>query len=271
MPTARVGDIDINYVTEGDGPLVVLLHGFPESSFSWRRQVPALAAAGFRAIAPDLRGYGHSSRPEGIDSYRLTEVVKDIAGLIMQNGGVCRLVGHDWGGYAAWYLAMLHPELVSKLVVMNAPHGAVLARVMKRSIQQKLRLAYQLFFNLPVLPELFWRAFGPAIMRRLGSFTPAEVAEYARLWKQPGAIRAMMNYYRALRRHRGELRSLSRPIRVPTLFIFGERDPVFMRETADGFGDWVPDVRVVRIPEAGHFVQTDVADTVNALLVEFLR
>lgn len=271
MPTTRIGDIDIHYVSEGDGPLVVLLHGFPESCFSWRKQVPALAAAGFRAVAPDLRGYGESSKPEGIDSYRLTEIVKDIAGLITQHGGVCNLVGHDWGGYVAWYLAMLHPELVSKLVVMNAPHGSALSRVMKKSMQQRLRLAYQLFFNLPVIPELFWRAFGPMLMRRLGSFTAAEVDEYAREWKKPGAIRAMLNYYRALRRHRRDLRSLMRPIRVPTLFIFGERDPVFMRETADGFGEWVPDLRVERIPEAGHFVQTDAAERVNALLVDFLR
>lgn len=271
MPVTRIGDVDIHTVSEGDGPLVVLLHGFPETSFSWRRQIPALAAAGFRAVAPDLRGYGESSKPAGIDSYRLTEVVKDIAGLIAQNGGVCNLVGHDWGGYAAWYLAMLHPELVSKLVVMNAPHGAALSRVLRRSMEQRLRLAYQLFFNLPILPELFWRLFGSMIMRRLGAFTSEEVAEYARSWRKPGATRAMMNYYRALRRHRRELRALVRPIRVPTLFIFGERDPVFVRETAGGFGEWVPDLRVERIPEAGHFVQTDAAEKVNALLIEFMK
>src|SRR3954453_14289373 len=99
MPDTRIGDIDIHYVSEGDGPLVVLLHGFPETSFSWRKQIPALAAGGFRALAPALRGYGESSKPEGVDAYRLTEIVNDIAGLITRNGGVCRLVGHDWGGY----------------------------------------------------------------------------------------------------------------------------------------------------------------------------
>lgn len=267
---AGIGDIRLHYIDEGEGPLVVMLHGFPEFWFSWRKQIPALVNAGYRVIAPDLRGYGDSSRPQEIDAYRLTAIVQDIAGLIVQNGGVCTLVGHDWGGIAAWLLPMLHPELVERLVVMNAPHMVPMRREIARSFGQKMRLTYQLFFNLPVLPELFLRAFGRQLLRRMARFTPEEVRTYLDAWRKPGAITAMLNYYRALRKHRAELRGLVRPIEVPVLLIWGDRDPVFHKEMTEDFGEWVPDLRVAHIPEAGHFVQTDAAEQVNALLIDFL-
>src|SRR5436309_2944691 len=174
MPLAQIGDTNLHYVEEGAGPLIVLLHGFPEFWYSWRKQIPALAAAGFRVIAPDLRGYNESSRPREIDAYRMTEVASDIAGLIVQNGGRCTLVGHDWGGYTAWYLTMLHPELVERLIILNAPHPKPLAREIQRSFEQKLRLSYQLFFNVPVISEVFVRATLRLMMLRTGRFTAAE-------------------------------------------------------------------------------------------------
>jgi pimeloyl-ACP methyl ester carboxylesterase len=267
---ADVGDIRLHYIDEGQGPLVVMLHGFPEFSFSWRKQIPVLAKAGYRVIAPDLRGYGESSRPDDVDAYKMTSIVQDIAGLIVQNGGSCTLVGHDWGGIASWLLPMLHPTLVERLVVMNAPHFVPMRREINRSFGQKMRLLYQLFFNLPVLPELFIRLFGKMLMSRLGSFTPDEVQTYVDTWRKPGATTAMLNYYRAIRKHRAELRGLMRKIEVPTMLIWGERDPVFHKEMTEDFGEWVPNLRVARIPEAGHFVQTDAAEKVNALLLEFL-
>jgi len=267
---ADIGDIRLHYIDEGEGPLVVMLHGFPEFWYSWRNQIPALVKAGYRVIAPDLRGYGESSRPEDVEAYQLTLVVQDIAGLIVQNGGSCTLVGHDWGGIASWLVPMLHPALVERLVVMNAPHFVPMKREIDRSFGQKMRLLYQLFFNLPVLPEIFLRLFGRLLMPRLAAFTPEEVRTYAETWKKPGARTAMLNYYRALGKHRAEIRGLLRRIEVPTMLIWGDRDPVFHKEMTEDFGEWVPNLRVEHIPEAGHFVQTDAPEKVNALLIDFL-
>ena len=268
---ADIGDIRLHYIDEGEGPLVVMLHGFPEFWYSWRNQIPALVKAGYRVIAPDLRGYGESSRPEDVEAYQLTLVVQDIAGLIVQNGGSCTLVGHDWGGIASWLVPMLHPALVERLVVMNAPHFVPMKREIDRSFGQKMRLLYQLFFNLPALPEIFLRLFGRMLMPRLAAFTPEEVRTYAETWKKPGARTAMLNYYRALGKHRAEIRGLLRRIEVPTMLIWGDRDPVFHKEMTEDFGEWVPNLRVEHIPEAGHFVQTDAPEKVNALLIDFLK
>lgn len=268
-----IGETRLHFVEDGpaDGPLVVLLHGFPEFWFSWRKQIPALAAAGFHVIAPDLRGYNDSSKPRGVHHYRVSAVVQDIAGLIVQNGGTCTLVGHDWGGVAAWLLPMLHPGLVEKLIVLNAPHPVPLRRELQRSFDQRRRFLYQVFFQLPVIPELFMRAFGKRVLRRAGRFTEDELQTYAESWQKPAAMTSMLNYYRALRKHRRELRGLIRKIDVPTMLIWGEGDPVFRRETTEDFGDWVPNLRVNRIGGAGHFVQTDAAEEVNRLMIEFLR
>ncbi len=271
MPFAEIGAIKLHYVEEGHGPLVVLLHGFPEFWYSWRKQIPALSQAGFRVIAPDLRGYNESTRPAAIDAYKLSNVAGDIAGLIAANGGRAAVVGHDWGGYAAWYLAMMHPALVDRLVILNAPHPKAVAREMHRSFEQKLRLSYQLFFNIPLLSDAAVSLLLPLLMRRMGKFTDAEIREYKKAWRQPHAIRAMLAYYRALFRHRGKLRTLLKPIDAPTLLIFGERDPVFTLATLGGIEDQVPNLRVERIPSAGHFVQTDAPETVNRLIVDFLK
>src|SRR5688572_31185299 len=256
----------LHFVESGSGPLVVLLHGFPEFWYSWRRQMPALASAGFRAVAPDLRGFNDSPKPRDIAEYRLTRVIDDVAELIEQLGAPCMLVGHDWGGLVAWYLAMSRPELVQKLVVLNIPHPVPFLRELRRTLSQKLRMSYQLFFQPPLLPELLMPFVLPRLLR---GYTREEIAEYRRAWAKPGALRAMANYYRAIRRYRGELMPLIRRIDVPTLLIWGEKEPVFVPATLRGTEEWVPNLRVARIAGAGHFVQADEPEIVNELLVEF--
>jgi pimeloyl-ACP methyl ester carboxylesterase len=272
----HVGEISLHCVEAGEGPLVVLLHGFPEFWYSWRHQIPALVRAGFRVLAPDLRGYNDSSKPASIDAYRVAAIVQDIAGLLVQSGDVpCALVGHDWGGVAAWLVPMLHPQLVHRLIILNAPHPVPFARELKRSKEQKVRMLYQVAMQPPRIPEFLMRRFGFALLRsigsRMGSFDEHDVAEYVESWKKPGALTAMTNYYRALRRHRRELRPLIRPIAIPTLLIWGERDPVFTRATTENFHDYVPDLRVERIADAGHFVQSEAAERVNRAMIGFLR
>lgn len=248
----------LQFDSEGDGPLVVLLHGFPESRRAWRRQLPALARAGFRAVAPDLRGYGDSPKPRDVDAYRMTELVGDVAELIESLGGRCVLVGHDWGALVAWFVAMMRPELVTRLAILNVPHPYAFARELRRSRKQRLRSFYQLFFQLPLLPELFWRLFGRALMRRMSG------EDYS--WS---SLRPMFHYYRALRRTRGQLRPLMRRIDVPVLLIWGSDQSIFIPETLTGLEEWVPDLRIEYITGARHFVQHDAPEKVNELLIAF--
>jgi pimeloyl-ACP methyl ester carboxylesterase len=270
--TAQVGSVSLHYVEAGSGPLIVFLHGFPEFWYSWRKQIPALVAAGYRVIALDLRGYNDSSKPEDVAAYHPLEVARDVAGLIAQSGeSPCAVVGHDWGGLAAWLLAMAHPDVVSQLVVMNAPHPVPYGRELRRSSSQKLRAAYQLFFAVPLLPRLLLRPFLGTVMRRMTHLTEEELAAYKAVWRKPKALQSMLNYYRALKRYRRDLRGAIKRIDVPAMLVWGERDPVFIRATTEAFGEWVPDLRVERIPRAGHFVQNDAAEKVNELLIAFLR
>lgn len=257
--------MQLHFDSEGDGPLVVLLHGFPEYRISWKRQLPALAAAGYRAVAPDLRGYGQSPKPPNVDDYRLPLLVEDVAELITEP---CVLVGHDWGALVAWFLAMTRPELVRKLVILNVPHPALFARELRRSRLQRIKASYQLFFQLPVIPELFMKIFGKRLARRAGRFTKEEIDVYAAHMKRN--IRTMLHYYRALRKTRGELRPMMRRIDVPTMLIWGDWEPVFVPETLHGTEEWVPDLRFERIPKTGHFVQHDAWERVNQLLLDFL-
>jgi pimeloyl-ACP methyl ester carboxylesterase len=272
---ADVAGLQLHYVEAGDGPPVVLLHGFPEFWFSWRNQIPFLAANGFRAIAPDLRGYNDSGKPADINAYAIPEIVKDIAGLITQvAGGRCTLVGHDWGGVAAWFVAMLHPELVERLIILNSPHPAPFAREMKKP-RQKLRMSYQLLFQPRGFAEFVMRRFRflalRSMLRSAGRFTPEDIERYVEAWSKPGALSGMANYYRAVFKTRRLLRSLVRPIAMPTMLIWGDRDPVFTIETTERFEEWVPNLRLERIAKAGHFVQTDAPDRVSQLMVEFLK
>ena len=266
-----VNGVELHYVEAGRGPLVVLLHGFPEFWYSWRKQIPALVDAGFRVVAPDLRGYNESSKPPRIDDYRLTLVATDIAALIEKLGAPCVLVGHDWGGITSWLLAMMRPELLRKLAVLNMPHPVPLLRELRRSKRQKLRMAYQLFLRLPVIPERLMRWGLPMLMRNAGRFKREDLVEYKKAWRDINTRRAMANYYRAMGRSRGELRQQLRPINLPTMLIWGVREPVFLWETTQDFDDYVPDLRIVRVDRAGHFVQTDQPEIVNELLIEFAR
>jgi epoxide hydrolase 4 len=256
--------LKLAYDSEGDGPLVVLLHGFPQSRMTWRESLPALARAGFRVVAPDLRGYGDSPQPRGVNAYLVSEVVADVAELIQSiSGEPAIVVGHDWGAVMAWYLAMARPELVRKLVILNVPHPAAIARELSRSTRQKLKLLYQLFFRLPVLPELFMRIFGRMLMRRAGRFTRDEVAAYAKQWH----LTPMLNYYRAVPRSRGTLKKVFRRIDVPVLIVWSEHEPVFNASAIEDLGAWVTDVHIERIPGAGHFVQHDARERVNGLMI----
>jgi len=275
-----VGAIALHVVEAGNGTPVVLLHGFPEFWYSWRRQLPSLSAAGFRAIAPDLRGFNLSDRPQGIQNYRLSALVADIAGLIRQvAGGRAHIIGHDWGGVVAWRLAAMHPELVHKLVVMNAALPAAYSRELKRSPAQWLRSWYVFMFQLPRLPEFACRRHDFAALEQAwrkqpvhpDAFTPEDIAAYKLAFTGPDALTGPLNYYRAAIRYRHDMFGPPQQIAAPTMLIWGERDPFATLRLTTGLEVWVPHIRIERIPDASHWVQNDVPDRVNELLVDFWK
>lgn len=283
LDAARDGYADLSgarlhYVELGDGPLVVLLHGFPDFWFSWRFQIPALAEAGFRVVAPDMRGYNLSSKPRGVTAYDIGRLAGDIRELITERGAASAfLAGHDWGAAVAWATAMNHPDVVERLAIVNVPHPRKMMRGL-RTPRQLMRSWYMFYFQLPWLPERLaradrWRAFRHAVKddARPGAVTDEDIDRYVEAWSQPGAITAMINYYRALFRQspkRAEARI--RPVSAPTRIIWGERDRYLGAELAEPDRADVPNLeRVIRLPDASHWVQHDEPERVAELLVEF--
>jgi pimeloyl-ACP methyl ester carboxylesterase len=265
----RDGTTRIHVAQEGEGKPVVFIHGFPEGWFSWRNQMHALSKAGYRAIAPDLRGYGESDKPRGIANYKASLIADDVAALIRSlDVGPVPVVGHDWGGPITYRLAMDHPELVSRLVVMNGPHPLQFSRLLRRNKAQRKRSWYIFFFQLPFLPEralarkdTFERTFRGAV--------PEEaLADYRCAFPTVASWTPPVNFYRAARTKDRPPRT--RVIDKPVLVVWGMRDYALGPECLDGLEEWMPQVRIERLPDAGHFVQQQAADEVSAILLREL-
>lgn len=276
---ADLGEVRLHYVEAGppDEPAVVLLHGFPDFWYSWRHQIPALAAAGLRVIAPDMRGYNLSSKPPEVSAYEPRRLAADIRDLIRERGlERAGVAGHDWGAAVAWVAAMAHPEVVDRLAILNVPHPRRMLDALRRPGPQLAKSWYMFFFQLPWLPERAvragdWRAFRHGFEHdaRPGAFTAQDIDRYREAWAQPGAITATINYYRAsMRRPGAARRGALGPVTAPTLVIWGERDRYLGAELAEPSRDDVPGLtRVVRMPEASHWVQHDEPDRVSELLI----
>ncbi len=275
----EVNGVRLHWVEQGEGPLVVLLHGFPDFWFTWRRQLPALAAAGFRAVAPDMRGYGLSGKPRGVAEYRMDRLVDDVAGLVARCGATrAHVAGHDWGGAVAWNLPRYHPDLVDRLVILNSPHPAAFRREL-RTLDQLRRSWYVFFFQLPWLPEALLArrraGFVKGLLRRelvaKDAFTREEIERHREAMLVPGALTAALAYYRAAFRVRAVPAKGPRRIERPTLVVWGERDSFLSPRLLDGLDRWVADLTVERLPGAGHWVHADAPARVNELLVGFFR
>jgi pimeloyl-ACP methyl ester carboxylesterase len=276
---AELSEARLHYVEAGpaDGPTVVLLHGFPEFWYGWRFQIPTLAAAGLRVIAPDMRGYNLSEKPPGVAAYAPRRLAADIRELIRERGAErALLAGHDWGAAVAWVVAMAHPEVVERLAILNVPHPRRMVAALRRPGRQLLRSWYMFFFQPPWLPERVLAAGDWWMLRysfehdaRPEAFTPADIDRYRTAWSQPGAAEAMLNYYRAsMRRPPSGRGDGLQPIQAPTLVIWGERDRALGSELADPPPEDVPGLeRVVRLPEASHWVQHDAPERVSELLI----
>jgi epoxide hydrolase 4 len=276
---AEIGEQRLHYVEAGEGPLIVLLHGFPEFWYAWRRQIEPLAAAGFRVVAPDTRGVNLSSKPDGVGAYNVNQLAADIRGLIQERGAEkAMLVGHDWGGTIAWATAMQHPEVVDRLAILNAAHPRKLSQGLQHHPDQLRRSWYFFFFDLPDLPEAVvhanhWHFFRHFLRDAHPAYTPEEIERYVEAWSQPGASTGMINYYRSsVRTPLKQAEEQIRPISAPTLVIWGERDRYLRGDLADPEHDDVPNLaRVERLPNASHWVHHDESERVTQLLVDFFR
>ncbi len=241
---------------------------------------PLLVEAGFRVVAPDMRGYNLSDKPPGVRAYRIELLARDVERLILACGEqTAVVVGHDRGAIIAWTVAMRHPGRVGKLAILNVPHPARFLDGLL-SPGQLLRSSYMFFFQIPRLPEEVIRAGDFALLRsalrrdpvRPGTFIAEDIEQYIEAIAQPGALTATLNYYRALLRNPGETRALLQRIEAPVLVIWGERDRFLSRRLAEPPRRWVPNLlRVERLQDASHWVAEDRPLEVNTLLLRFLR
>jgi epoxide hydrolase 4 len=261
-----------------EGPLVILLHGFPEFWYGWRGQIGPLAAAGFRVIVPDQRGYNLSDKPQGLEAYRLNHMVADLVGLIQAAGrDKAFVVGHDWGGVVAWALAALYPGWLERMAILNVPDLGIFFRVAFRHPDQLLRSAYGYFFQIPRLPEAVlrnddWALLVQAMQRtsRPGTFTEADFERYRQAWWRAGAMTGMLNWYRAFLQRPPRIPSRPR-IDVPTLILWGARDFALNRNLANASLELCTDGRLVFFEEATHWLQHEETGRVNELLLRFLE
>jgi epoxide hydrolase 4 len=276
--------IRMHYVTQGEGPLIVLLHGFPEFWYSWRHQIPFLAEHGYTVVAPDLRGYNDTDKPHS--GYDVQTLLRDVVGLIKGIGyEKAIIVGHDWGGALAWAFAMRYPMMTEGLIVLNAPHPRAFMREMRTTRQ--LRKSWYIFiFQIPWLPDyMLSRNHAQAIGRLLyesavqkAAFPPDVLLRYQEAMSKPGALTSAINYYRALFRSAlffGPNRTLDADtaalIYAPTLLIWGEQDVALGIDLTHGLEQWVPDIQIQYVPDSGHWVQQEKPDQVNELIAQFLQ
>jgi pimeloyl-ACP methyl ester carboxylesterase len=280
----QVGELSMHLAEAGEGPLVLLCHGFPECWYSWRHQLRALCDS-FDCVAPEMRGYGESDAPRGVMNYTLDKLVGDVVDLIAALGRERAVViGHDWGGAVAWATALMRPEVVERLAVLNCPHLKRMSEELRRNFRQMRRSWYMAFFQIPRLPEALFRRRNFALLDRAlkdgtvhkGVITDDDMRYFRDAFKNPYSISAAINYYRAnfrsgLMARSGQNTWIDRKIAVPTMLIWGEQDFALGKElTYDMERLFTGSFEIRYIPDSGHWVQQERPDLVNGYLREFL-
>jgi len=273
------GACELHAVASGppDGPVVVLLHGFPEFWYSWHQQIEPLAAAGFRVIVPDQRGYNTSSKPHGAACYALSELTSDVLAMAHQLGQErILLAGHDWGAAVAWSVALLHPQRIAKLAILNVPHPSVMRRYLKTNRRQLRRSWYMFFFQLPWLPEAAFSAFDFRLgvrslvhSSRPNTFSAKDLAQYRAAWAEPGALTAMINWYRAAFRYHSRFPDPT--VHVPTRILWGERDAFLLSDMAHESLRYCDTGELYTLANASHWLQHEEPGSAYELLIDFFR
>jgi pimeloyl-ACP methyl ester carboxylesterase len=277
--TRRVcNDVTLHVAEAGPdgGPLVILLHGFPEFWFGWRHQISALAGAGYRVVMPDQRGYNLSDKPPGIANYDVDKLAGDVVALAAHyTNEPFRLIGHDWGAVAAWWTATRHPKTLRTLCVLNCPHPAVWRDAMDNDSAQRKASWYVKVMAIPLLPELImrsgnFRALVSALRESRARLSEEDADRYREAWRQPGALTGMINWYRAILRRKFDP-ILHGTIAVPVHIIWGRNDPYALPALAEASRALCADATLTFLPEATHWVAHDVPERVNSNLLAALQ
>jgi epoxide hydrolase 4 len=272
----KTNGVRLHYVTQGEGPLMLMLHGFPDFWYVWRQQIPAFASE-YKVVAADLRGYNESEKPAAREDYQISTLVEDIKGIIQGLGYErCILVGHDWGGAIAWRLADRYPELLEGLIILNMPHPARFLEGLK-TLPQLLKSWYIFLFQLPLVPEwlLSRRNFKPLVQLleqtsvSSTASSPEDREAYRLAVAQPGALTAMLNYYRNLFQRSDENYDWQ-TIQTPTLLIWGENDVALGKELTFWMEPYVKNLTLRYIPSCGHWVQREQPQLVNQYIRQWL-
>lgn len=281
---ATVNGVRLHYVRQGTGPLVMFLHGFPEFWYAWKDQVADLGRDHL-AVAPDLRGFNLSGKPDALEAYQPAQIVEDIRQLAHHLNGGARftLVAHDWGGAIAWMFAIRHPEQLERLIIINAPHPAIFANLLAHDSAQQHASQYMNFFrSAQAEGALSANHYAPLLRffdgpRKAGKFSPEDDRAYVAAWSEPGALTGGLNYYRASKLGPGSASNATPPddpdayrIRVPTLVIWGMKDDALLPQNLDGLERFVPDLTVERIADGTHWVVHEFPDQVMALIRRFM-
>jgi len=278
---ANVNGVRLHYVASGTGPLILFLHGFPEFWYAWKNQL-ADFVCDYQAVALDMRGFNLSDKPSDVAQYRLDILVEDIRAFAAHLSPSKKfvLVGHDWGGFVAWAFAAAHPQALEKLVIINAPHPAVFARLLTSDPAQQKASEYMEIFRSPQAEQILSANNFDILANMVMVFgsqngpPPEEKPEYIKAWSQPGALTGGLNYYRANRLGTSPLaesaNASSFVVNVPTLVIWGEKDPAMLPQNLDGLADFVPQLTVERIPDASHWLVHKQSAEVTAYIRAFL-
>ncbi len=285
---AAVNGLRLHFVGAGHGPLMLFVHGFPEFWYAWKNQLDAFSRD-YHAVAVDMRGYNLSDKPSDVKAYRLKHLAEDLRQLIDHlDGRPCILVAHDWGGAVAWNLAVAHPEVVSRLVIINAPHPVLFARALTSSPEQIAASQYMLLLRDAraerVLSEDNFRRLVEMLRTQAGDSdtwpSDTDLELYREAWSQPGALTGALNYYRASPLHPTSPTDTSADnvvldpsnfyVTVPTLVIWGERDQALRPVLLEGLDEVVRDLTLKRIPDGSHWVIHEQPDRVNRLIGEFI-
>ncbi|GFR61385.1 epoxide hydrolase 4-like [Elysia marginata] len=266
-------DLRIHYVASGpeDKPLMLFLHGFPEFWFSWRHQIKEFQKD-YRVVAVDMRGYGDSDKPKGLQSYAFKTLIKDVKQMVAALGyKSCVLMAHDWGGIIAWAVARIYPEVVEKLIILNSPPANVFMNLLHNDQAQKKKSWYIFFFQTPWLPEIFIKSNDFAVLKRIIQEKEGEVSDaYRYVYSQSGALTASINYYRAVFQQVGDKVQHDLNYSMPVLLLWGVEDTAIDLSNPKTIEKANPAITVKYIEEAGHFVHQDAPETVNKLIREWL-
>jgi pimeloyl-ACP methyl ester carboxylesterase len=286
----KVNGVRLHYVTAGKGPLILFLHGFPEFWYEWKNQLIEFSKD-HQAVAPDLRGYNLSDKPTDLDQYKIATLVEDIRALgdHLSHGKKFVLVAHDWGGAVAWSFAIAHPDYLSKLVIINAPHPGVFAKLLSSDPAQQKASQYMLMFRSDGAEKMLsandYAGLVNAVLGaglKSGAFTEQDKQEYIKAWSQPGALTGGLNYYRANRVGPPAGKDASSTgnfavdptklaVKVPTLVIWGEKDTALLTQNLDGLDQFVPELTIKRIADGSHWVIHEKPAEVNADIRDFIR